>query len=341
MVMQHHMQARPVAVIGATGHTGSFVVAELQRRGFAPIAVGRDSAKLAGLRGVAIRTASIEDAAALDRALAGAAAVVNCAGPFLDTASAVAAAALRARISYFDVTAEQASAQTTFERFDAPAREAGIVVVPAMGFYGGLGDLLATAAMGDWDAADDISIGIALDSWRPTAGTRLTGQRNTARRLVVSDGKLTPQPLPARETSWNFPAPFGRQDMIEVPLSEIIVIARHLRASQLHNYLNTAPLRDLGDPATPPPKAVDETGRSAQMFLVEAIVRKGHETRTARASGRDIYAFTAPLVVEAVQRVLDGRAQRRGALAPGEMFDAKNFLAALSPEHLPFEIAEA
>lgn len=329
-------------MFGATGHTGGFMVAELLRRGFAAAAVGRDGAKLARIqdRGVAIRTASIEDAASLDGALAGAAAVVNCAGPFLDTADAVASAALRARIPYFDVTAEQASAQATFARFDAAACKAGIVLVPAMGFFGGLGDLLATAAIADWDSADEIGIGIALDSWRPTPGTRLTGARNTARRLVIADGKLTPQPLPARETLWDFPEPFGRQDVTEVPLSEIILIARHLRVSTLHTYLNNAPLRDLGTPSTPPPIAADESGRSAQTFLVEAIVRKGRKTRRAVARGRDIYAFTAPLVVEAVQRVLNGRVRGSGALAPGEMFDAKNFLEALAPVHLQLEIGD-
>ena len=47
--------------------------------------------------------------ASLDRSLAVAAAVINCAGPFLETADAVSAAALRARIHYLDVTAEQLS----------------------------------------------------------------------------------------------------------------------------------------------------------------------------------------------------------------------------------------
>jgi hypothetical protein len=52
---------------------------------------------------------------------------------------------------------------------------------------------------------------------------------------------------------------------------------------------------------------------------------------------RDIYAFTAPLVVEAAQRILDGAAEGVGVLAPGEMFDAPDFLRALAPEHLTFE----
>jgi hypothetical protein len=53
----------------------------------------------------------------------GAAAVINCAGPFLDTAAAVLDAALRARIHYFDVAAEQGAAVTVFQRFSIRAHE--------------------------------------------------------------------------------------------------------------------------------------------------------------------------------------------------------------------------
>ena len=76
-----------VTVLGANGHTGRFVVAELLRRGLKPIAIGRSAERLAEAgfaeRGVECREAAIEDDAALDRALAGAAAVINCAGPFM------------------------------------------------------------------------------------------------------------------------------------------------------------------------------------------------------------------------------------------------------------------
>ena len=334
--------SRTIAVFGAAGHTGRFIVAELLRRGFAPLAIGRDSAKMAVAgfqeRGVEIRTASIDDPASLDRAVAGAAAVINCAGPFMDTAEAVAAAALRARIHYLDMTAEQASTQATFDGFGDAATEANVVVIPAMGFYGGFADLLATAAMGDWDSADEVRIGIALDSWRPTQGTRITGQRNTAPRLVIEDRKLVPLAQPAAQSFWDFPEPFGRQDVSEVPFSEVPVIARHLRMTRLRSYLNNKPLRDLRDSTTPPPVAADERGRSAQTFLVDVVVRNGSGTRRAIAQGRDIYAFTAPLVVEAVERILDGRACGSGALAPGEAFDSMDFLRALAPEYLTFEL---
>jgi short subunit dehydrogenase-like uncharacterized protein len=336
-----------IAVFGAAGHTGRFIVAELLRRGFALIAVGRDGGKLAAAAfpsEVAVRIASVDDPASLDYAFVGAAAVINCAGPFMDTAEAVAEAALRARIHYLDVTAEQASAQAIFTRFGDTAREAGVVFIPAMGFYGGFADLLATAAMGDWGSPhaaaeiDDIRVAIALNSWHPTEGTRKTGQRNTARRLVIEDGKLTPLEQPAPQTLWDFPEPFGSQDVTEVPLSEVPVIGRHIQVTRLHTYLNNAPLRDLRDSTTPPPIASDESGRSSQTFLVDVTVRKGTTTRRVTAQGRDIYAFTAPLVAEAVERILDGRVCGSGAVAPGEVFDAADFLKTLAMDHLTLEI---
>src|ERR1700722_16340693 len=131
-----------VAVFGAAGHTGRFVIRELSRRGFAAVAIGRNAASLGAAdfpAGVRREVAAIEDPGSLARALTGADAVINCAGPFLDTAEPLVSAALRARIHYFDVTAEQASAQAIFEQYSATAEEAGVAIVPAMGFYGGLG----------------------------------------------------------------------------------------------------------------------------------------------------------------------------------------------------------
>ncbi|MGB6985536.1 MAG: NAD(P)H-binding protein [Candidatus Aquilonibacter sp.] len=312
-----------IAVYGASGHTARFVLAELVRRGHAPIAIGRDNSKMPEMR-----IAPLDDAESLDRALTGADAVINCAGPFLDTAVPLIEAALRCHVPYLDVTAEQASALSTFEQFDAPARECGIAVVPAAGFYGGLGDLLVTHAMHGWTHADRIDIAIALDSWWPTRGTRSTGARNTAPRLTISDGELT-QLQPSAPRLWNFPEPFGTQDVVELPFTETILLARHVRVREMHNYLNQAPLRDLRDPTTPEPVAIDADGRSDQRFLVEVIARSGDEERRVTASGRDIYAITAPIVVEAVERVCQRPHHNAGAVVLAQLVDASAFLATL------------
>jgi short subunit dehydrogenase-like uncharacterized protein len=327
-----------VLVYGAYGHTGRFVVAELLRRGLTPVLSGRDPARLGKMAvefpGLEVRSATVNDAHELDNAVHGTALVLNCAGPFLDTAVPVAAAAVRTGAHYLDVTAEQAAAQNLYRTYGERQEAADVAVIPAMAFYGGIADLLATSAMADWDTADQITVAYGIDRWWPTEGTRNTGRRNTATRLVVSDGCLVPAPASAPPRDWDFPGMLGRQTVTSQPFAEIVTMARHLAATRIETYLATAALADIQDPATPAPRAEDESGRSAQRFVVDVVVCRGEEERRVSAAGRDIYAVTAPLVAEAAIRLTDGRAKARGAAAPGEVFDAADFLTALSPHHL-------
>lgn len=326
--------AAPIAVYGATGHTGNFVVNELRRRKLPVIAVGRDGSKFPA--DVPARTANINDPAALDRAFAGCAVIINCAGPFMDTAAPIVEAALRTGCCYLDITAEQASAKALFDTYDGPARAAGITVIPAASFFGGLADLLASALIGDGHA-DEVTTAIALDHWWPTEGTRKTGERNHAPRMVIENGQLALMELPARKIDWAFNAPFGVQAMVELSFSEIITISRHLTVRSLHSYLNATPLDELRNAGTPSPTAIDTQGRSAQQFMIEVVAINADGRHRAIARGQDIYAVSAPIVVEAAARMLDPSFDRRGALALGQAFDAKEFLDAIAPAHLAVE----
>ncbi|MFF8271630.1 saccharopine dehydrogenase family protein [Streptomyces sp. NPDC016562] len=330
-----------VAVFGAYGHTGRFVVAELRRRGFVPVLSGRDADKLEALAAshprLDARRATVDDPASLDRALAGAAAVVNCAGPFATTAAPVVEAALRAGIPYVDVAAEIEANLDTLTQFAERARAADTVVIPAMAFFGGLGDLLVTAAMGDWTAADEVHVAYGLDSWHPTAGTRDAGtvsrQRRDGRRVRYSQGRLEYVTDAAPTLKWSFPEPMGTRAVIgEFTMADVVTVPSHLSVPEVVSYMTVEAAGDLAAAQTPAPTAVDARGRSAQTFLVDVVVRSGGEERRAVASGRDIYAVSAPLAVEAVHRVLTGRTKAVGALSAGAAFDAADFLRALSAD---------
>ncbi len=335
--MNSKVQGKLIAVVGATGHTGRFVVKELERHGMAPILIGRDAGKLAlvgtSARRDLVRRAQVDDPASLDSALRGASAVINCAGPFFDTALPVIDAALRARVPYLDVTAEQITVQTIIETRHAAAVEAGVALLPAAAFYGGLADLLATAAANGATLLDEITVCVGLDSWHPTEGTRLTGARNTAKRLVQRHGKLTPLEAPPLQGRWTFPAPLGLQEIVMLPFSETITLANHLNVTTIESWINVAPLRDLRDPATPPPEIIGESGRSSQRFVMDVLVRVGDRINRATATGYDIYAASAPIIVEAVRRLLAGDCNTMtGARSLGEIFDARAFLEALGPD---------
>ncbi|MFC1433809.1 saccharopine dehydrogenase NADP-binding domain-containing protein [Streptacidiphilus sp. N1-3] len=339
--------AAAVVVYGASGHTGRFVVAELRRRGLAVIVSGRDAARLEALAAewrhawgeVTVRAAGVDDAEALDRALAGAAAVVNCAGPFALTAGPLVEAALRAGIPYVDVAAEIEANAAMFADYAEAARKAELPVVPAMAFYGGLGDLLATAAMGEageWSAADEVHVAYGLSGWHPTPGTRVAGevshQRRAGRRVRFADGELQYHDDKPSEQDWPFPEPLGRRAVVAgFTMADVVTVPSHVAVPEVVTYMTVEAARDLAGEDTPAPVSVDALGRSDQTFVVDVLVRAGGVERRATARGRDIYAITAPLVVEAVQRILDGRTRTTGVASAGAMFDAADFLRALDP----------
>jgi NAD(P)-dependent dehydrogenase (short-subunit alcohol dehydrogenase family) len=331
---------RNVAVFGAYGHTGRFVVAELRERGYVPLLLGRDQDKLRAMAqdqpGLETRRASVDDPASLDHALNGAVAVINCAGPFATTAAPLIEAALRAGIPYVDVAAEIEANVDTFADFAERARAAGTLVVPAMAFFGGLGDLLVTAAMGDWTSADEAHIAYGLSSWHPTAGTlaagTVSGERRGGRRVRYTGGQLQyhDEALPTLE--WAFPSPLGTRSVIgEFTMADVITVPSHLDVPEVRTYMTAKAAADLSAPDASAPTAVDERGRSAQTFVVDVLVRSGGTERRVAATGQDIYAISAPLAVEAVDRILTGRTLTTGVASAGAAFDASGFLRAMSP----------
>ncbi|WP_198586760.1 saccharopine dehydrogenase family protein [Glycomyces xiaoerkulensis] len=307
-----------VAIMGATGHTGGFVAAELHRRGLTPVPCGRSTD--------------------LDRAFRGADAVINCAGPFASTADPVIGSAIGAGIPYLDVTAELEAVTDIFDRYAG----AGIPIAPAAAFFGGLGDLLATAAMGRWPAAERLTIAYALSGWRPTPGTRATGrvsaERRGGRRIVYSGRRLRFRTREAPRTEWSFPAPIGSRPVVgEFTTADSATIPTHLDTPEIATYMSSNAVDDLHAADDSGPTAVDERGRSAQTFLVEVVASSEGTERRASAAGRDIYAVTAPLVVEAAVRVLSGEGDAAGVASVGARFEAKDFLHSLAPEHLTLE----
>lgn len=329
---------RPVAVYGASGHTGGFILDELSRRAIAAVAVGRRA--VATRSDVPVRVAAIDDPAALQRAFDGCAVVINAAGPFLDTATPVIEAALASGCHYIDVTAEQQSARTTLRDHDSAARARGVSVIPAAGFYGGLAGLLAGALAGD-APIDAITVAVALDRWWPTRGTRLTGARNTFQRLVVDEGELVPLAAPAPVRAWDFGEPTGVVDVEDVPLSEIVTLHHHLPVRRVRSVLSATALQDLRDPSTSPPRSADRQGRSAQRFTMQVLLEDAGGTHSATARGRDIYAVSAPLVVEAAARLLDGGLRGGGATTLGAAFDPRDMLQSLSPAHFGLVLSPA
>ncbi|WP_425434695.1 saccharopine dehydrogenase NADP-binding domain-containing protein [Lentzea xinjiangensis] len=280
-------------------------MAELEKRGFTPLPFGRAQA-------------TADDPAALDRALAGADAVINTAGPFAVTALPLIAAAERAGLPYVDVAAEIEANADTF------ARGASVPVVPAMAFFGGLADLLVTAAMTGWTTADEAHIAYGLSGWQPTAGTLTAGavsrDRRGGRRVRFHDGALAYHSATPATLTWDFVG--GPREVIgEFSMADVVTIPSHLPIPSVTSYMSAAAAQGLQEAAR---------RREPETFEVDVRVRRAGEERRWTAGGRDIYGVSAPLAVEAVARLLTGRHRAAGVASAGAMFDAADFLRSLS-----------
>jgi Saccharopine dehydrogenase NADP binding domain len=324
------MITRHALVYGATGHTGRMVAAALRDRGWTLTLSGRQRPALESMAtalDAAAKPASLDSRAELDQATIGCNVLINCAGPFRDTASPLIAAALRARIPYLDVAAEIETILDTMQNWDAAAREAGVPVIPSVGFYGGLGALVAAEALGAWGEADRIVLSYGLNEWIPTPGTLVAGvvsreRRNGARPIFI-EGALAYTYEPAPTVEWEFPAPIGRQPAIsEFTMADTVTIARQVRVQEIVSYMPAKAIADLGGGSVRPSGEAN-VQPSHQRFVVQASVSRGGMVRSCTVRGGDIYAITAPLVAEAAEfaiRSTGGGIRVAAQLgAPGEL----------------------
>ncbi|MGH7005762.1 MAG: NAD(P)H-binding protein, partial [Alphaproteobacteria bacterium] len=85
-------------IYGATGYTGRMVAEQAKAAGTHLVLAGRSEApltRLAAELGADYRVFALDNAAAIDRSLAGMSVILNCAGPFMRTAEPLMEASIR------------------------------------------------------------------------------------------------------------------------------------------------------------------------------------------------------------------------------------------------------
>ncbi len=191
----------PFLIYGANGFVGAAIAHMAVQRGERPILAGRNQTKVAALAaelGLDYRVASLDDPAALDRALADVSAVLHCAGPYLYTYRPMVEACLRAGVHYLDITGEIPVYQALAE-YDAQARARGVMLLPGVGFDVVPTDCLAAHLKRRLPSATRLTLAFHVDGpvgLPPgTANTMIEliphGQLTLRRRA----GRLEPGPL--------------------------------------------------------------------------------------------------------------------------------------------------
>jgi short subunit dehydrogenase-like uncharacterized protein len=362
-------QTGPIAVYGATGYTGRLVAAQLARRGADFVLAGRNAAKLEivaeDVGGAPTVAAALDDDAGLRKLLAPCAAVISCAGPFVDHGEPVLRAAVDSATHYVDTTGEQPFIRSVFEDHGAAAEGAGIVLLTAMGFDYVPGDLIAALTAEDMGALDEIVLAYSVRGFGASRGTAKSALGMLGGGDVEwREGRLVGASQRIGRGSFEFDEPLGSQRMVRYPSGEQITVPRHVRTRNVRTMLTAAtvvphhrlaPLAGLLTPMqlvlrTPArrliagavgrlPEGPSVEARRRSRFEIVCEARAGSRRRRGVVSGSDVYGLTAVTTVEAALRCATPGYARSGALAPSQAFDPRDFLDSLSSAGVTYAVA--
>ncbi len=330
-------------IYGAYGYTGDLVVREAVNRGLRPVLAGRDAVRLpeqARRFGLEYAVLDLDDPDALKTALAEVAVLINCAGPFIHTFRPLALACIETGCHYLDVTGEIA----VFEglaRLDETAKEAGVMLLPGIGFDVVPTDCLATHLKARLPDADALVLAFAGGGGfsRGTLNTLIEGLGEGG--AVRKDGRITPVPLAWKTRLVDFGR--GPWTTVSIPWGDVSTAfhSTGIPAIEVYTAVPPSALRWL--------RMVARLGWLFRRKSVQALlklwvrlrapgpdeeVRAGSQSlvwgEAGNADGRKVctrlecpngYALTAQSAVLAAQRVLAGAASP-GFQTPSRAFGA-------------------
>lgn len=289
---------------------------------------------------VKVRAARIEAEEQLRELLTDAAVVINAAGPFSETSRALAGAASACGTHYVDTTAaEQKAMHALMKEYGEAATKAGVAVVPAMGFFGAIADMLTNAASKRIAGIDSVEIGYHIKNWIPTPGTVRT-RSFIQGRYTYCDRTLQFVNAPPNFGPFDFGELLGKQiAMYDYPAGEVLSIPKRLPVNRVSVNMAAEPLKQMQGIEPEVAFAATDEERAASDFLLVVRLNTVDRQVTMTAKGKDIYGITAPIAMEAAQRLMCEPIPG-GVLAASEAFDAESFLSTLIGPRFNYTLSE-
>lgn len=205
-------------IYGAYGYTGELVVREAIAQQRKPVLAGRNEAKtraVAEKYGLPYKVFNVNDAS--DH-LQDIDILINCAGPFEQTAEPIMDACIKHNTHYFDITGEISVYQAAHSRHEQ-ASKAGIVLCPGTGFDIVPTDMLAALLARELPNATHLELAFNFGSL-PSQGTARTAVVGIgAGGLIREDGELKPVGLGYRVRKVPFPS--GKKSSVSLPWGDV------------------------------------------------------------------------------------------------------------------------
>lgn len=314
-------------IYGANGYTGELITRMAVERGMRPIVAGRNEAAIKALaerHGLEHRVFSLDDTAKLDAALNEVAMVLHCAGPFSLTSRQMGEACLRIGTHYTDITGEIAVFEACAAA-DQKAKDAGIMVMPGVGFDVVPSDCLARRLKDRLPSATNLMLAF-YGKGRISHGTQATMTMNIDKGGAIRrDGKIKPVPAAWRTREIDFgegvvklgvTIPWGDVSTAfystGIPNIEVYTVAppSALKLMKLSRFIGpllaTGPVQRYLQGKIPPGGPSDEErARGKTLLWGEASDDAGNRIEE-RLTVPEGYTTTALTALEITRRILAG-----------------------------------
>lgn len=229
-------------IYGSYGYTGELICELAYKKGLHPIIAGRDEQKLklqAEKYGFEYEAVEIDDTATLQSVLSKVKLVLNCAGPFSQTAKQMATTCLATKTHYLDITGEW----QVFEMLaamDSQAKEAGIILFPGVGYDVVPSDCLALYLKEQMPDADKLSLAIYTTGGKLSRGTKLTMAEGIGNASAMrQNGKIVAVPL----AKYQRPITFAGKTRLfmSIPWGDIATAWYSTHIPNIITYTGTSP----------------------------------------------------------------------------------------------------
>lgn len=313
-------------IYGANGYTGELITRYAVERGMKPILAGRNAIEIEALakkHHLEYRVFSLDEAYRIDQSLQDVDMVLHCAGPFSLTSRPMVEACLRTKTHYTDITGEIAVFEA-MAAFDHKAKDAGIMVMPGVGFDVVPSDCLALHLKNRLPSATHLSLAF-YGMGRLSHGTQATMTMNVGKGGAIrQDGKITSVPAAWKTREIDFgevtktgvTIPWG--DVATafystgIPNIEVFTVVppSALKMMKLSRYLGwllaTKPFQDYLQKKIPAGGPSDgERAKGKTLLWGEALDLNGNRVE-ARLQGPEGYTMTAIAALNISQKILDG-----------------------------------
>jgi short subunit dehydrogenase-like uncharacterized protein len=306
-------------IYGATGYTGRMTTEHAVAAGIPVILGGRDGAGLSSLAtelDVEYRIFGLDDAAALDDAVAKVSVLLNCAGPFSKTAEPLMTAAIRSGVHYLDIAAELDS-YLLAEALDEEAQAAGVMLLPGSGGSVAMLGCLAGHATRRVPSLRRISIALHVAGSMSRGSAISAAENMTAACLHRIDGRLTSR-SPQDIGTFDFGA--GPVKCQATTLPDLVTIWKDTGVPDIETFVHVSgdafPQGDLA--ALPDGPTTEQRDADRYHAAVEVTGADGVIVHSVLDTVNG-YTFTPLAAAEAARRVLTGEHQP-GFRTPAALF---------------------